>query len=217
MVIMASMKPQVGQTAYAWSAFLHLIQFLSFKEGLDHIVQNQHGSDLDGLVSFWPYRSGLEASWCARITGPSSGRMQLACYQFPIVRFNCILPQMVLTYCPKPAWIWFGSGRVRFGPNGSGPEASWCTRIIGPASGQCFWAVWGRERQQSGYLGQHCNPSSGSGPGCLVFGSGSGILSLFVSDNRSPMTVLVRKTVASTLVVLVRLTALRLNELRLSP
>ena len=41
--------------------------------------------------------------------GPVSDRMQPACYKFPTFRF----------------W-----------PNGSGPEVSWCARIIRP----CFWA-----------------------------------------------------------------------------
>ena len=44
----------------------------------------------------------------------------------------------------KPAWIWFGSGRLcqvfRFWPNGSSPEASQCARIIRPTSHQHFQA-----------------------------------------------------------------------------
>ena len=51
------------------------------KGGIDHSVQNQPGSNLDGLVRVWPNASGLEASWCAGIIRPFSGRMQLACYQ----------------------------------------------------------------------------------------------------------------------------------------
>ena len=33
---------------------------------------------------------------------------------------------------------------VRFGPNGSSPEASRCARIIWRDSSQCFWASWSR-------------------------------------------------------------------------
>ena len=79
--------PQFPHTVSVW--------FHSSKESLDHIVQNWPGSNLDGQVRFWPNMSGLEASWCVIIIGPSSGRMQSACCQFP--RFICVLPQM--------AWI----------------------------------------------------------------------------------------------------------------
>ena len=48
--------------------------FLSFKEGIDHSVQNRTGSDLDGLVRCWFNASGLEASWCARNIRPGSGK-----------------------------------------------------------------------------------------------------------------------------------------------
>ena len=61
MAITASMQPESGQIVYARSDFPHLIRFLSSKEGPDHIVQNQSGSDLDYLVRFWPIASGLEA------------------------------------------------------------------------------------------------------------------------------------------------------------
>ena len=64
------------------------------KEGQDPIVQNWPRSDLDGMVRFRPNVSGLEASWCARIIRPGSGRTQLACYRFPFFRLDCILPQM---------------------------------------------------------------------------------------------------------------------------
>ena len=69
------------------------IQFHSCEEGRDHIVQSQPGSNLDGLVMHWPNGSGLEASWCAGIIGPTSGGTQAACYQFPTFRLSCVLPQ----------------------------------------------------------------------------------------------------------------------------
>ena len=55
---------------YAGSDFTHPFQLRFYKEGMDHIVQNRPGSDLGGLVRVWPNTSGLEASWCAGITGP---------------------------------------------------------------------------------------------------------------------------------------------------
>ena len=62
--------------------------FFSFffsKEGMDHIVLNRPGFDLDGLVRVWPKTSGLEASWSAGIE-PVSGRTQPARYKFPHVQ-----------------------------------------------------------------------------------------------------------------------------------
>ena len=50
-------------------------------------------SDLDGLVKYWPNRSGPKASRCARISRSSSGRTQLTCYQFPTFRLICVLLQ----------------------------------------------------------------------------------------------------------------------------
>jgi len=90
--ITASMQPESGWIIYAGSNFLHLIQFHSAKEGLCHSVQNQPGSNLDGLVKFWPNASGPEASWCARIIRPWYDRMQLAHYQFPTFRLGSIFP-----------------------------------------------------------------------------------------------------------------------------
>ena len=125
------------------------------------LCKNQPGSNLDGLVRFWPSTSGLEASWCARITGPSSGTTQLACYQVSTFRLGCVLSQMAqiilcktsskLTYA---GWL-SGFGQtvdlmladcVRFWPNGSGLEASQCAGL--------FWSMF---------------PSwSGSDPSCLL-------------------------------------------------
>ena len=94
---------------YAISNFPHLIQFHSSKEGANHTVQYQPGSNLDGLVRFWPKASGPEASWCAWLTGLGSGRMQPGCYPFPTFRFISILPQMAqIILCetsPDPVWF----------------------------------------------------------------------------------------------------------------
>ena len=45
-------------------------------------MQYWPGSDLDGLVRFWPNASGPKACQCARITGSGSGRMPPACYHY---------------------------------------------------------------------------------------------------------------------------------------
>ena len=59
---------------YAGSEFQYPVRFRSSKEGLDQIMQNWVGSDMDGLARFWPNTSGAEVSRCARIIRPGSGR-----------------------------------------------------------------------------------------------------------------------------------------------
>ena len=105
----ASMQPEWGHITYARSNFPHLIQLCSSKEGPDHIVKNQTISNLDGLVRVWPNASGPEASWCARIIWPGSGRMEPAHYQFPTFSLCCVLPQMTQTILCKtsPDLFWF--------------------------------------------------------------------------------------------------------------
>ena len=110
---------QIGlDHVYARSNFLHPIRFHSCKEGPDHTVQNRPRSNLDGLVRLGPDGSGPETSQCARIIGPSSGRMQLACYQFPTFRLGCILPQMAQTILCTSSLdvIWFWLTVSGFGP-----------------------------------------------------------------------------------------------------
>ena len=49
--VMASMQPESARIVHnARFDFLHPFQFHFSKEGMDHIVQNRPGSDLDGLV-----------------------------------------------------------------------------------------------------------------------------------------------------------------------
>ena len=110
------------------------------EEGHDHVVQNQPRSDLDGLVRFWPNTSCPEASQCARITRPRF--WQNAASPLPVSHFHSFVffRRQPRSYCAKPAWIGFGSGCVRFWPNGSGLQASQSARIIGPVSAQPFRA-----------------------------------------------------------------------------
>ena len=92
MAITASVQPESGRIVCMPSPSSR-IRFGSVfpKEGPDRIVQNRPGSDLDGLVRLWPNASGPEASRCARIIGPGSGRMQPDRYQFPTFRFGSVL------------------------------------------------------------------------------------------------------------------------------
>ena len=110
------------------------------KEGMDHIAQNRPGSGLDGLVRVWPNASGLEASWCAGIIGP--GFWQDATGPLPVSHFQTRFrsstdaPDNIVQN--QPGSDLFLAGCVRFWPDGFGPEASRCARIIRPASGRCF-------------------------------------------------------------------------------
>ena len=104
--IMASVQPELGRIVYAGSDILHPIRFHSSKEGLD------------GLVRFQPSASGLEASQCARIFAPASGRIPLAHCQFLIFRLGCSLPQMAWIILCKTSLdlIWFWLTVSGFGP-----------------------------------------------------------------------------------------------------
>ena len=110
------------------------------------------GSDLDGLVRVSPDASGLEASWCVGIIWP--GFWQDTTSLLPVSEFqtqfrsSTDVPDNIVQNQP-------GSNLgladcVRFWPNGSGPEASQCARIIQPTSGQCFPADPDRVRIGSG-------------------------------------------------------------------
>ena len=116
------------------------VPFFFFKEGMDHTVQNQPGSDVDGLVIVWPNASGLEASRCAGITWP--GFWQDATSPLPVSHFqtrfrsSTDVPDNIVQNQPGSDIVL--ADCVRFWPNGSGPEAIRCARIIRPASGQCF-------------------------------------------------------------------------------
>ena len=116
------------------------------------MAQNRPGSDLDGLLRVWPNTSGLEASWCAGIIRP--GFWQDATGPLPVSHFqtrfrsSTDVPDKIVQNQPGSNLVL--ADCVRFGPNGSGPEASRCARIIRPASGQCFPADPDRMRIGSG-------------------------------------------------------------------
>ena len=103
-------------------------------------------------VRVWPNSSGLKARRCAcrnhrtRLrTGPQTRLRSSTDVQDNIIQ-NQPGPDLVLADC------------ARFWPNGSGPEASQCTRIIRPASGQWFPADPARMRIGSGmFTGKFTN------------------------------------------------------------
>ena len=104
----------IGQDSiYVGFYFPHQIQFRFSKEGLDYILQNRPGSDLDGFVRFGPNASGLEASLCQGIIGP--GFWQDATGPLPVSHFQTRLRSSTdgpEKYCVKPARIQLGSGRL---------------------------------------------------------------------------------------------------------
>ena len=139
MAITASMQPESGRIVYAGSDFPHPFQLRFSKEGIDRIVQNRPGSDLDGLVRVWPNASSLVASRYAGIIGP--GFWQNATSPLPVshfhTRFRSSTDVPDNTVQNQPGSDLVPANCVRFWPNGSGPEAIRCARIIRPASGQC--------------------------------------------------------------------------------
>ena len=110
--------------------------------------------DLDPILMawsrFWPNTSGPEASQCARIIRPGSGRTQVAHHQFPTFRLGCVLPQMAqIILCktsPDLIWFWLTG---KFWPQGS----SGCKPVHKNYRAQ-FWPT---------LLSQ-----SGSDPACLL-------------------------------------------------
>ena len=140
MAVTASVQPESAQIVYARSNFPHLFQLCFAKAGMDHIVQNWPGSNLDGVIGVWPNTSGLEASWCAGIIRPSfwqdaTGLLLVSHFQ---TQFHSSTDVPDNTVQNQPGSDLILADCVRFWPNGSGPKASQCARIIRPASGQCF-------------------------------------------------------------------------------
>ena len=80
------MQPESGRIIYAGSDVPQPFQIHFFKEGVNHMMQNRPGSELDGLVRVWPNASGLEANRCAGIIGP--GFWQDATGPLPVPYFQ---------------------------------------------------------------------------------------------------------------------------------
>ena len=150
--ITACMQPDLGWIICAGFDFLHPIQFHSSNKVLDQTVQNWPGSKLDGLVRFWLNPSGPQTSQCSRIIRPSSGRMQPACYEFPIFRLGCILPQTAWIILCKtgldPVWFWLtvsGAGQMDPVQKQASVEES-----SGPLLANTFELIWIRSGMFTG-------------------------------------------------------------------
>ena len=124
------MQPESGRIVYAESDFPHLFQLRFSKEGIDGIVQNRPGSDLNALVMVWPSASGLETGRCAGFVWPGfwqdvTGLLPVSHFQTRFRSSTDISDNIVQN---QPGSDLVLANCVRFGPNGSGPEASRCAR-----------------------------------------------------------------------------------------
>ena len=122
MAITASVQSESARIVYARSDFPHPFQFRFSEEGMDRTVQNRPGSDLDGLVKVWTNASGLEASWCARITRPgfwqdATGPLPVSHFQ---TRFRSSTDVPDSTVQNQPGSDLVLADCVRVWPNGSG-------------------------------------------------------------------------------------------------
>ena len=110
------MEPESGRIVYPGSAS-DSVPFFQRRPG--SYCANRAGSDLDGLVRFWPNASGPEASQSARIIGPGSSRTQPARYQFPTLRllvaFFHTRPSMITLRKTRPDQTWFWLTGIYFG------------------------------------------------------------------------------------------------------
>ena len=100
-------------------------------------------TDLDPIWMVWSGFGQTRLVWkqagVQESLVPVSGRTQPARYQFPTFRRGSVLPQTSrIKLCKtSPGSDIVLADCARFGPNGSGPEASRCARIIRPEAGQC--------------------------------------------------------------------------------
>ena len=104
----------------------------------------------------------------------------------PVSKLCWFLPQTARIILCKTSldliWFWLTGSGIDQMDDGSSPEASLCARIIGPASGQCFWAnldqMWIRSGRFTGKmlgiqcvaLAWHCTLSSCIQPQWLLLG-----------------------------------------------
>ena len=138
MAITANVEPESGRIVYAGSDFPIPIRFRFFPKKAQTLLCKTDPDPIwmHGLVRFWPNGSGPEASQCTRIIEPGFwGRTQPARHQFPTFRMRSSTdgPDHLVQNHPGSDSVL--ADCVRFWPNGSGPEASRCARIIRPASG----------------------------------------------------------------------------------
>ena len=135
MAITASVQPEMGRTVYTESDFPHPFQHRFSKEVAKPtwIRSGWPGQGLAKLI--WSGSKSVCKNHLARFL---AGRNRPAT-SFPFsdsVPFSTNVPDNIVQNQPESDLVL--ADCVRFWPNGSGPEASRCARIIRPASGQCF-------------------------------------------------------------------------------
>ena len=150
MAITASVQPESGRIRLPASVSAPVF------------FQRRHGSYCakpTRIRSGWPGQglakhiwSGLEESRCTGIIGPgfwqdATGLLPVSHFQ---TRFRSSTDVPDNTVQNQPGSDLVLADCVRFWPNGSGPEASRCARIIRPGSGQCLPADPDRMRIGSG-------------------------------------------------------------------
>ena len=134
MAITASLQPESGRIVYAGSDFPDPLHFRFSEESMDRTVQNRSRSDLDGLAKVWLNSCGLKASWCSGTIWPgfrqdATGPLPVSHFQIRLHSFTNVPDNIVQN---QPGSDLVLADCVRFWPNRSGPEASWCARIIWP-------------------------------------------------------------------------------------
>ena len=141
MAITDSVQPESGRIVYMPDPTSRIL-FSSVFQKKAWVILYTTGPDPIWMVwsGFWPNASGLEASRCAGIIGPgiwqdTTGPLSVSHFQTRF-RSSADAPDNIVQNQPGSDLVL--ADCVRFWPNGSGPEASQCARIIRPASGQCF-------------------------------------------------------------------------------
>ena len=121
------------QIVYAGSDSPHPFQCHFSREGMGHAVQNQPGSDLEGLARVWLNSSGLKASQCAGIIRPSfwqaaTSLLLVSHFQTQLCSSTDVLDN--IQNQPRSNLVLADCARVW--PNRSSLEAIRCARIIWP-------------------------------------------------------------------------------------
>ena len=153
MAITASVQPEPARIVYVRSDFPRPFLFQIFsKEGMGRTVQNRPGWPGQGLAKhIWFVSKPVCRNHLARFWQDSTGPLPVSHFE---TRFGSStdVPDNIVQNQPGSDLVL--ADCVRFWPNGSGPEASQCARIIRPASGQCFPADPDRIRHV--YWGGDC-------------------------------------------------------------
>ena len=127
------MLPETARIVYARSDFPHPFQF-SFSSVFPKKARIRLcKTDPDPIWMAWSGFGQTHLVWKQAGVQESSGPVS----QFQNrLRSSTDVPDNTVQNQPESELVL--ADCVRFGPNGSGPEASQCARIIRPASGQCF-------------------------------------------------------------------------------